>query len=110
MHLISEEVIYRQFGSDDPEAIREIIQLIQTTHVKELKELGNLYSLGDWGTIKKKCHKAKPSMDYLGAFTITRTLEQIEFHPENSESVNLQLQNQLIILESELTDFLLKLS
>jgi HPt (histidine-containing phosphotransfer) domain-containing protein len=109
MQLISQEVIYQHFGKDDPETIREIIELIQSTHLIDLKELKNFFQNGEFSTIKKRCHKAKPSMSYLGASTVTKTLEEIENQVENSDSLIHELQNQLAILESELAEFLSKL-
>jgi HPt (histidine-containing phosphotransfer) domain-containing protein len=108
--LISEELIYRQFGEDDQEMIREIIQLILSTNIKDLKELGVLYEIGDFHTIKHRCHKSKPSMSYLGAFAVKQTLEQIEADVENFHDSNVLLQLQLKTLEAELNNFLLKLN
>jgi conjugal transfer/entry exclusion protein len=48
-------------------------------------------------------------MSYLGASTVTKTLEEIENQVENSDSLIHELQNQLGILESELAEFLSKL-
>ncbi len=109
MQLISQEVIYQHFGEDDPEIILEIIELIQNTHLVDLKELNQLFNHRDFSTIKKRCHKAKPSMNYLGAFLIAKTLDEIETQGENSGSLIQELQVQLVILELELIEFLSKL-
>ncbi|GMQ28552.1 Hpt domain-containing protein [Algoriphagus confluentis] len=107
--LISEQAIYQYFGDDDPEMIREMIQIILDTNIKELKELHIFYSTGDLDTIKKRCHKAKPSMSYIGALKTRKTLEQIEAELQNSKELNDSLQEQLSIIESELSSFLQRL-
>ena len=104
--LISEQSIYQYFGDDDPEMIREMIQIILDTNIKDLKELGEFYNSGDFVTIKKRCHKAKPSMSYIGALKTRKTLEDIEGNLESSKSLNQSLQDQLSIIESELNKFL----
>ncbi len=104
-HLISEQSIYQYFGDDDPDMIREMIQIILDTNIKDLKELGSFYKGGDFATIKKRCHKAKPSMSYIGAIKTRRTLEEIEANLENSASLNDSLQEQIKVIETELTKF-----
>jgi HPt (histidine-containing phosphotransfer) domain-containing protein len=104
--LISEQSIYQYFGEDDPEMIREMIQIILDTNIKDLKDLDTLYDLGDFASIKKRCHKAKPSMSYIGALKTRKTLEEIEANLEESLSLNQSLQDQLKIIESELNVFL----
>ena len=104
--LISEQSIYQYFGDDDPEMIREMIQIILDTNIKELKELDTFYSSGDLDTIKKRCHKAKPSMSYIGALKTRKILEKIEAELPNSKKINDLLQAQLRIIESELSSFL----
>ncbi len=104
--LISEQSIYQYFGDDDPEMIREMIQIILDTNIKDLKELSGLYQAGDFATIKKRCHKAKPSMSYIGAIKTRKTLEEIEMNLENSATINDSLQDQLNIIEAELDRFL----
>lgn len=104
--IISEQSIYQYFGDDDPEMIREMIQIIIDTNIKDLKELGLFYSDGDFSTIKKRCHKAKPSMSYIGAVKTRKTLEEIEANLENSAVLNKSLQEQLQLIESELNLFI----
>ena len=104
--LISEQSIYQYFGDDDPEMIREMIQIILDTNIKELKELDTFYASGDLDTVKKRCHKAKPSMSYIGALKTRKTLEQIEAELANSQKINDSLQGQLLVIESELISFL----
>ena len=105
-HLISEQSIYQYFGEDDPEMIREMIQIILDTNIKDLKELDALYAIGDFASIKKRCHKAKPSMSYIGALKTRKTLEEIELNLENSAALNRSLQDQLRLIESDLTEFI----
>ncbi len=103
--IISEQSIYQYFGADDPEMIREMIQIILNTNIKDLKELGSLYQSRDFASIKKRCHKAKPSMSYIGAIKTRKTLEEIEANLETSAPLNESLQAQLLIIESELAEF-----
>jgi HPt (histidine-containing phosphotransfer) domain-containing protein len=103
--LISEQSIYQYFGDDDPGMIREMIQIILDTNIKDLKELGSFYQGGDFVTIKKRCHKAKPSMSYIGAIKTRKTLEEIEADLENSALLNESLQEQIKVIEAELKQF-----
>ncbi|WP_026951599.1 Hpt domain-containing protein [Algoriphagus mannitolivorans] len=104
--LISEQSIYQYFGDDDPEMVKEMIQIILDTNVKDLMELGEFYQAGDFVTIKKRCHKAKPSMSYIGAIKTRKTLEEIEGTLESSQPLNESLQDQLKIITAELQEFL----
>lgn len=103
--IISEQSIYQYFGDDDPDMIREMIQIILDTNIKDLKELGAFYQDGDYATIKKRCHKAKPSMSYIGAIKTRKTLEEIESNLENSAELNESLQEQIKLIEIELNSF-----
>lgn len=103
--IISEQSIYQYFGDDDPEMIREMIHIILDTNIKDLKELGSFYDDGDYVTIKKRCHKAKPSMSYIGAIKTRKTLEEIEANLENSAPLNESLQEQIRLIETELNTF-----
>jgi HPt (histidine-containing phosphotransfer) domain-containing protein len=106
---ISEQSIYQYFGDDDPDMIRSMVNIILETNIIELQELPSLYKKGDLDTIKKRCHKAKPSMSYIGALQTKKILEEIESDIENSENLNSQLQENLEAIEVELQDFLEKL-
>lgn len=108
--IISEQSIYQYFGDDDPEMIREMIQIIIDTNIKDLKELGSFYDEGDYSTIKKRCHKAKPSMSYIGAIKTRKTLEEIEANLENSSSLNESLQEQIQLIETELNLFVSRIN
>jgi HPt (histidine-containing phosphotransfer) domain-containing protein len=103
--IISEQSIYQYFGDDDPDMIRQMIQIILDTNIKDLKELGTFYEEGDFATIKKRCHKAKPSMSYIGAIKTRKTLEEIESNLENSAPLNNSLQEQIQLIEAELNSF-----
>lgn len=103
--LISEQSIYQYFGDDDPDMIREMIQIILDTNIRDLKELNSFYQDGDFATIKRRCHKAKPSMSYIGAIKTRKTLEEIEANLENSAKLNDSLQEQIRLIETELTEF-----
>jgi hypothetical protein len=103
--IISEQSIYQYFGKDDPKMICEMIQIILDTNIKDLKELGLFYEEEDYATIKNRCHKAKPSMSYIGAIKTRKTLEEIEANLENSASLNESLQEQIRLIETELSTF-----
>lgn len=108
--IISEQSIYQYFGDDDPDMLREMIQIILDTNLKDLKELGSFYAKQDYETIKKRCHKAKPSMSYIGAIKTRKTLEDIEANLESSASLNDSLQEQIRLIESELDIFVSKIN
>lgn len=104
--FISEPTIFQYFGEDDSEMIREMVQIIIDTNVRDLQELEELYSKSDFKTIKKRCHRAKPSMSYIGALKTRKVLEEIENDIENSKEKNAELQKHLLEIEKELLQFL----
>jgi hypothetical protein len=104
--LISEQSIYQYFGDDDPDLIKSMIQIILTSNIKDLKELSLFYDSNDYITIKKRIHKAKPSMSYIGAQSTRRIIEKIEENVEDSLALNLELQSNLSLIEKELLAFL----
>lgn len=104
--IISEQTIFQYFGDDDPEMTKEMVQIILETNITDLKELGEFYKIKDFVTIKKRCHKAKPTMSYIGALKTRKILEEIESDLENSEKLNETLQKHLVVIEQELEDFL----
>ncbi|NVJ86099.1 MAG: Hpt domain-containing protein [Algoriphagus sp.] len=104
--FISESSIYQYFGEDDPDMIREMIQIILDTNIKDLQELPQYYQENDFLTIKKRCHKAKPSMSYIGAVKTRKLLEDIEENLESSQALNETLQAHLEGIKQELGDFL----
>ena len=103
--LISEQSIYQYFGDDDLDMVREMIQIILDTNIKDLKELNLFYQNSDYATIKRRCHKAKPSMSYIGAIKTRKTLEEIEANLEGSSELNDTLQLQIRLIETELLRF-----
>jgi len=104
--LISEQSIYQYFGDDDPELIKSMIEIILTSNIHDLKELPQFYDSNDFVTIKKRIHKAKPSMSYIGAQSTRKLLEKIEEKVENSLALNQELQSNLSLIEKELLAFL----
>ncbi|PRY90441.1 Hpt domain-containing protein [Mongoliibacter ruber] len=104
--LISPQTIIQYFGDDDEEMLREMIQIIIDTNLHDLKLLEPYYKKEDFAVIKKKCHKAKPSMSYVGAMKTRKLLEQIEGDLENSHSTYQELLKQIEIIEKELKTFL----
>jgi HPt (histidine-containing phosphotransfer) domain-containing protein len=103
--IISEKLIYQYFGHDDPEMIKNMIKIILETSIQDLKELTIYYENFDFQTIKKRCHKAKPSMSYIGALSSKKLLEEIEANLDNSYELNIRLQKELNTIESELQEF-----
>ncbi len=104
--LINPQTIYQFFGDDDEDMLREMIHIILDTNFKDLKHLDQYYDSGDLIMVKKKCHKAKPSMSYVGAMKTRKILEEIEHNLENSYTKYQELLRDLDILDNELRDFL----
>ncbi len=104
--LINPQTIFHFFGDDDEEMLREMIQIILDTNFKELMLLDPYYEAGDLAMVKKKCHKAKPSMSYVGAMKTRKILEEIEHDLENSYPAYQRLLGDLKVLDTELRDFL----
>lgn len=104
--FISEQSIFQYFGEDEPEMIREMVEIIIATNIKDLKELDVFHSKGDLLTVKKRCHKAKPSMSYIGAQKTRKLLEEIESRPDDYTALNEGLQTHLTNIETELNQFL----
>lgn len=104
--FISEQSIYQYFGDDEPEMIIEMVQIILATNINDLKELGAFYQQDDFTTIKKRCHKAKPSMSYIGALKTRKILEEIESGQGNFLELNATLLAHLTEIETELNRFL----
>ncbi len=107
--LINSQTIFQYFGDDDKDMIKEMIQIILETNLSDLKELDSFYDQNDFVTVKKRCHKAKPSMSYVGALDTRKLLEEIEADLENSQERYALLKSQIAIIEKELSDFLEKL-
>lgn len=103
---ISEQSIYQYFGEDEPEMIKEMIEIILETNIQDLTELDKFHNLNDFPTIKKRCHKTKPSMSYIGAQKTRKLLEEIENNPNDFLVLNSDLQTQLSEIEKELHQFL----
>ncbi|MFN3801968.1 Hpt domain-containing protein [Belliella pelovolcani] len=107
--IVNPQTIFQYFGDDDKEMIKEMILIILETNLHDLKELDQFYAQNDYATVKKRCHKAKPSMSYVGALEARKLLEAIEADLENSRSKYDLLKTQIITIEQELKDFLEKL-
>lgn len=104
--LINPQTIFQFFGDEDEDMLREMIQIILDTNFQDLKHLDQYYESGDLVMVKKKCHKAKPSMSYVGAMKTRKLLEEIERDLENSYPKYQELLKDLDILDSELRHFL----
>jgi HPt (histidine-containing phosphotransfer) domain-containing protein len=104
--LISPQTIIQYFGDDDKEMLQEMVQIILDTNLTDLKHLAQHYEEGDYASIKKKCHKAKPSMSYVGAVETRKLLEKIESDLENSRPNYDLLLEHITIIDKELEHFL----
>lgn len=104
-HFISEQSIYQYFGEDDLEMIKEMVQIILCTNIRDLKQLDNFKQQDDYTSIQKCCHKAKPTMSYIGALKTKKILEEIEHNHVNFQELNNRLQSHLIEIETELNQF-----
>ena len=104
--LISRQTIFQYFGDDDKEMLQEMIQIILDSNLQDLKNMEDLYASKDWEMIKKRCHKAKPSMSYIGAIQTRKILEAIESDLENSQNNFSELKSQIGTIEKELHTFL----
>ncbi|SIN77013.1 Hpt domain-containing protein [Algoriphagus halophilus] len=104
--IISEQSIYQYFGDDDPDMTKEMIQIILDTNIKDLKELNEFYKIKDFDTIKRRCHKAKPTMSYIGALKTRKLLEEIDGNLKDSSEINNTLQKHLDVIIEELNEFL----
>jgi len=101
--------IYQYFGEDDTDMIKEMIHIILTTNLKDLKSLPTLFSNGDLLILTKLCHKAKPTMSYIGAHHSKKLLEKIERSPTTSDTIITELAVQINEIEDELKHFLANL-
>lgn len=104
--LISPQTIFQYFGDDDKEMLQEMIQIILDSNLQDLKNMDQLYNEKDWSMIKKRCHKAKPSMSYIGAMQTRKILESIESDLEGSQPKFDELLQHIELIEKELHTFL----
>jgi HPt (histidine-containing phosphotransfer) domain-containing protein len=104
--LISPQTIFQYFGDDDKEMLQEMIQIILDSNLNDLKHMHELYEAHEWALIKRRCHKAKPSLSYIGAIQTRKILEAIEADLENSHAHFDDLLHDIEIIEKELHTFL----
>jgi HPt (histidine-containing phosphotransfer) domain-containing protein len=104
--LISPQTIFQYFGDDDKEMLQEMIQIILDSNLKDLKDMDELYEAEDFALIKRRCHKAKPSLSYIGAIQTRKILESIEADLEHSQENFKSLLHDIEIIEKELHTFL----
>ncbi|MHA7128588.1 Hpt domain-containing protein [Algoriphagus namhaensis] len=103
---IDEDTIYNYLGRDNPDLIRELLGLILSVNLRELEELQELYPKEDYSTIKKRVHKSKPSLSYVGASKALELVHQIEEDLENSAPLNEELQAQVKRIRVDIQLFL----
>lgn len=103
--LIEPERIFHFF--DDAETINEMLQLILLTNVSELKGLQQIFDSGDYEKTRKKCHKSKPTMLYLGAIGMRDSLEKLEQNIPGQFNTHYPVfLKELELLETEVKAFL----
>lgn len=93
-------------GEDNPDLIKQLIGLILDINLLELEELPKYYRRMDIESIKKKCHKAKPSLSYIGAVSTLELVEEIEQNPNDSKPINDILQDNIKMIREELNHYL----
>jgi hypothetical protein len=99
------------FFDHDTELIYEIIELVMEISIQDLKNLEHHYENKEFFIIKKKFHKSKPMLSYLGAITVKNNIENIEKNIEKKFPYYYNtLLNQLDSLEKELKIFLEKIN
>jgi HPt (histidine-containing phosphotransfer) domain-containing protein len=104
--FINPETIYQYFGDDDNEMLLEMIQIILQTNLRDLKEMDKAYGEEDFASIKKRCHKSKPSLSYIGALTTRKLVEEIELNVPQSQELFKSLKAQVVQIEQELLHFI----
>ncbi len=106
---IDEDTIYNYLGRDNQELIEELLGLVISVNLVELQELSDLYQKKDYSTIKKRVHKSKPSLSYIGATKTLELVHKIESELESSAPINTELQEHIILIKKELQEFLASL-
>ncbi len=103
---IHTESIYQYFGKENPELVKELVTLIIEVNLEELRSLPDFYQQKDYATIKKRVHKSKPSLGYIGATKTLPLIRSIEAEPENSLENIQNLLEHIEHISSELKSFL----
>lgn len=108
--LIKPDMIYH-FFDHDTELIYEVVELVLEISIQDLKNLDHYHRNKEFYTIKKKFHKSKPMLSYLGARVIINNIEHIEKNIEKKFPYYYNtLLHQLEALEKELKIFLEKIN
>lgn len=103
---IDEATIYNYLGKDNPELIRELLGLVLSINLVELEELPEFYKKEDFATVKKRVHKAKPSLSYIGAEKTLELIHKIEENLQASAPTNELLQEHVQTIRQELNTFI----
>lgn len=103
--FISTEIIYQYFGDDDKEMLLDMINIILSSNLRDLRDMDKAYAEEDFSLIKKRCHKSKPSLSYIGAFETRKLVEEIELNVPHSYELFNTLKLHLIQIETELKNF-----
>lgn len=105
-NFINVKTIHEYLGEDNQDLIIEMVGLILQINLTELEELPQFYKQNDLETIKKRCHKAKPSLSYIGASSTLELIEQIELNLTDSRAINDRLQENIREIREELKHFI----
>ncbi len=107
--IISKAVIY-DFLGDDPEMIPQMMEMILTGQLPDLKALESLYGEGKLDEVKTRCHRGKSTMGYLGAMEVKQHLQEMENDVQGAfPDKNQQLQVYIAQIEKEVKHFLKEL-
>ncbi|MDN3670918.1 hypothetical protein QWY93_16495 [Echinicola jeungdonensis] len=104
--VIDKEVIF-QFLGEDRDLLPQMMEMILTINLPELKGLPELYENGLYEDVRIKVHKAKSTMGYLGALEVKQLLQSMEkdiptTFPEKYD----KLQGFIITIEKELNNLI----
>ncbi len=104
--IIDKKVIF-QFLGEDMDLLPQMLEMIMTINLPELKSLPDLYENGQYEDVRIKVHKAKSTMGYLGALSVKELLQAMEKDiPTTFPDKYALLHKYIIIIEKELTDFI----
>ena len=104
--FINIKTLHSYLDEENHDLIRHLIGLILDINLFELEELTEYYRSDDFENIKKRCHKTKPSLSYIGAFATLELVEEIEQNPIESKPINDLLQYNIKMIREELDHYI----
>lgn len=105
-NYIDESTIFNYLGKENTDLIKELLGLVLSINLVELEELNDLYEKQDFEIIKRRVHKSKPSLSYIGAVKTLEIIHAIEEDLENSAPHNVTLQAHIKSIKTELNSFI----